>query len=99
MSNEASMQAESNDENENESAKQQQMTASAEQNNQPEQAESAPSNVISASQINQDDLPADMQRALRAINEDPQVLIRNKMQLEYQKRRQNSQPPKENEQW
>ncbi|MGI2001833.1 VWA domain-containing protein [Shewanella frigidimarina] len=100
MSNEASMQAESNDdENENESAKKQQMTASAEQNNQPEQAESAPSNVISASQINQDDLPADMQRALRAINEDPQVLIRNKMQLEYQKRRQNSQPPKENEQW
>ncbi|KVX03691.1 hypothetical protein AWJ07_03865 [Shewanella frigidimarina] len=97
MSNEASMQAESNDENE--SAKKQKMTASAEQNNQPEQAESTPSNVISASQINQDDLPADMQRALRAINEDPQVLIRNKMQLEYQKRRQNSQPPKENEQW
>jgi Ca-activated chloride channel family protein len=97
MSNEASMQAESNDENE--SAKKQQMTTSAEQNNQPAQAESAPSNVISASQINQDDLPADMQRALRAINEDPQVLIRNKMQLEYQKRRQNSQPPKENEQW
>jgi Ca-activated chloride channel family protein len=55
--------------------------------------------MISASQINQDDLPADMQRALRAINEDPQVLIRNKMQLEYLKRRQNSQPPKENEQW
>ncbi|MGI2115931.1 VWA domain-containing protein [Shewanella frigidimarina] len=98
MSNEASMQAESNDD-ENESAKKQKMTASAEQNNQPEQAESTPSNVISASQINQDDLPADMQRALRAINEDPQVLIRNKMQLEYQKRRQNSQPPKENEQW
>ncbi|HBF46417.1 MAG TPA: hypothetical protein DDW91_08045, partial [Shewanella frigidimarina] len=97
MSNEASMQAESNDENE--SAKKQQMTTSAEQNNQPAQAESAPSNVISASQINQDDLPADMQRALRAINEDQQVLIRNKMQLEYQKRRQNSQPPKENEQW
>jgi Ca-activated chloride channel family protein len=58
-----------------------------------------PSEMISASQINQDDLPADMQRALRAINEDPQVLIRNKMQLEYLKRRQNSQPPKENEQW
>ncbi|WP_392343052.1 VWA domain-containing protein [uncultured Shewanella sp.] len=98
MSNEASMQAESND-TENESAKKQQMTASAEPKNQPEQAESASSNVISASQINQDDLPADMQRALRAINEDPQVLIRNKMQLEYLKRRQNSQPPKENEQW
>ncbi|AZG73989.1 VWA domain-containing protein [Shewanella livingstonensis] len=57
------------------------------------------SEMVSASQVNPDSLPADMERALRAINEDPQVLIRNKMQLEYQKRRQNSQPPKDNEQW
>ncbi|MGX9462615.1 VWA domain-containing protein [Shewanella sp. A14] len=61
--------------------------------------ENKPSEMVSASQINQESLPADMERALRAVNEDPQVLIRNKMQLEYQKRRQNSQPPKENEQW
>jgi len=58
-----------------------------------------PAEMVSASQMNQDSLPADMERALRAINEDPQVLIRNKMQLEYQKRRQNSQPREDNEQW
>ena len=52
--------------------------------------------VISPTTIGQQPLPEDMERALRAINEDPQVLIRNKMQLEYQKRRQQV---KEKEQW
>ncbi|NKF51140.1 VWA domain-containing protein [Shewanella sp. WXL01] len=44
-------------------------------------------------------MPVEMERALRAVSEDPQVLIRNKMQLEYQKRRQNRQLPKETQQW
>ncbi|MGL6352077.1 MAG: VWA domain-containing protein [Aeromonas sp.] len=44
-------------------------------------------------------LPAQMQRALRAVSEDPQVLLRNKMQLEYQKRRANGQISRDNEQW
>ncbi|UJF23182.1 VWA domain-containing protein [Shewanella sp. OMA3-2] len=52
--------------------------------------------AISPTTIGQQPLPEDMERALRAINEDPQVLIRNKMQLEYQKRRQQV---KEKEQW
>jgi len=33
------------------------------------------------------------------VSEEPQVLLRNKMQLEYQKRRQNGQISKDNEQW
>ena len=77
----------------------QQKSANAANDMTAEQPQGSPSEVISASQVNPDDLPADMQRALRAISEDPQVLIRNKMQLEYQKRRQNSQPSKDNEQW
>ncbi|MBR9727464.1 VWA domain-containing protein [Shewanella intestini] len=44
-------------------------------------------------------MPIEMERALRAVSEDPQVLIRNKMQLEYQKRRQNGQLPKDKQQW
>jgi Ca-activated chloride channel homolog len=40
-----------------------------------------------------------MERALRAVSEDPQVLLRNKMQLEYLKRRQEAQAPKDDEQW
>ncbi|MBM7073096.1 VWA domain-containing protein [Shewanella sp. 202IG2-18] len=45
------------------------------------------------------DLPPEMQRQLKAIPEDPQLLLRNKMQLEYQKRRQQGRLPKESEQW
>ena len=40
-----------------------------------------------------------MQRQLKAIPDDPQLLLRNKMQLEYQKRRQQGRLPKESEQW
>ena len=54
---------------------------------------------VAASELNPDALPADMERALRALADDPQVLLRNKMQLEYQKRRQQGQLPKDNEQW
>lgn len=98
LSNEASMQAAAQ-EAEEQANQQQQMSASSATEPSSQQPQGEPAETISASQINPDDLPADMQRALRAINEDPQVLIRNKMQLEYQKRRQNSQPSKDNEQW
>ncbi|WP_170293564.1 VWA domain-containing protein [Shewanella litoralis] len=96
LSNEASMQAATEAAEEQANQQQQQMSANAAPTEKPPETSSE---VISASQVNPNDLPADMQRALRAINEDPQVLIRNKMQLEYQKRRQNSQPLKDNEQW
>jgi len=98
LSNEASMQAESS-QAQNQPTEKQPMSASSTEESTTDKPESDSAEVVSASQMNQDDLPADMQRALRAINEDPQVLIRNKMQLEYQKRHQNSQPPKDNEQW
>ena len=55
--------------------------------------------AISPTTLGQEPLPENMERALRAISEDPQVLIRNKMQLEYQKRRQQNQQVKETEQW
>jgi Ca-activated chloride channel family protein len=98
LSNEASMQAES-DQAQNQPTEKQPLSASSTEESTTDKPASDSTEVVSASQMNQDDLPADMQRALRAINEDPQVLIRNKMQLEYQKRRQNSQPTKDNEQW
>ncbi|MFT6978092.1 MAG: Ca-activated chloride channel family protein [Shewanella psychromarinicola] len=98
LSNEASMQAESG-QAQNQPTEKQPLSASSTEESTTDMPESDSTEVVSASQMNQDDLPADMQRALRAINEDPQVLIRNKMQLEYQKRRQNSQPTKDNEQW
>ncbi|WP_351018731.1 VWA domain-containing protein [Shewanella sp. AC91-MNA-CIBAN-0169] len=100
-SNESSMQASATKNGDQQDDGNQKMSAvpSSTESNTEDIKDGKPSEMISASQINQDDLPADMQRALRAINEDPQVLIRNKMQLEYLKRRQNSQPPKENEQW
>ena len=54
---------------------------------------------VEAPPSNSEPLPAEMQRALRGVSEDPQVLLRNKMQLEYQKRRQNGQISRDNEQW
>ncbi|WP_434938577.1 VWA domain-containing protein [Shewanella sp. HL-SH8] len=101
-SNEASMQA-----NTELSAEQSTDAKNAQQSNQPTTSatpleetldeDGKPINqVISPTTIGQQPLPEDMERALRAINEDPQVLIRNKMQLEYQKRRQQV---KEKEQW
>jgi Ca-activated chloride channel family protein len=98
LSNEASMQVES-DKSQNQSSEKQPLSAASAEEGITAKPEGNPSEVVSASQMNPDDLPADLQRALRAISEDPQVLIRNKMQLEYQKHRQNSPPPKDNEQW
>ncbi|MGS0682256.1 VWA domain-containing protein [Shewanella sp. 125m-7] len=55
---------------------------------------------VAASTLPTDEpLPPEMERALRAISDDPQVLLRNKMQLEYQKRRQQGINSKENQQW
>lgn len=54
---------------------------------------------LAPTQVQVEALPADMERALRSVSEDPQVLLRNKMQLEYLKRRQQAQPPEDNEQW
>ncbi|MBV7315003.1 VWA domain-containing protein [Shewanella sp. NIFS-20-20] len=44
-------------------------------------------------------LPMEMQRMLNTVNDDPQVLLRNKMLLEYQKRQLQGTVNKETEQW
>lgn len=44
-------------------------------------------------------LPPEMERALRALVDDPQVLLRNKMQLEYQKRARQNANSKDQQQW
>ncbi|MBU1391221.1 MAG: VWA domain-containing protein [Gammaproteobacteria bacterium] len=101
--NEAKMQAQANaDAEEQKSAEQAKQSVGAkeapEQNAQDKQ-EAAMSESAEAPPTNSEPLPAEMQRALRGVSEDPQVLLRNKMQLEYQKRRQNGQISKDNEQW
>ncbi|PIW60703.1 VWA domain-containing protein [Shewanella sp. CG12_big_fil_rev_8_21_14_0_65_47_15] len=101
--NEAKIQAQANaDAKEQKSAEQAKQGVGAkeapEQNAQDKQ-EAAMSKSVEAPPTNSEPLPAEMQRALRGVSEDPQVLLRNKMQLEYQKRRQNGQISKGNEQW
>lgn len=100
-SNESSMQASASQNEDQPTDDKQKMSAAKASDlaNSEGNSQDKPAEMVSASLMNQDSLPADMERALRAINEDPQVLIRNKMQLEYQKRRQNSQPREDNEQW
>ncbi|GIU08419.1 MULTISPECIES: VWA domain-containing protein [unclassified Shewanella] len=79
-------------------AKQQAQAATAEAEKQNQAAEQT--EQVAASPIPTDEpLPPEMERALRAVADDPQVLLRNKMQLEYQKRRQQGINSKENEQW
>lgn len=101
--NEAKMQAEVNQDNayQDETTEQDAQAANAEASNadrdNTDKAEL--SQTHAASEVNETPLPADMQRALRAVNEDPQVLLRNKMQLEYQKRRQNGPISRDTEQW
>ena len=55
--------------------------------------------VVASNERLQKPLPMEMERALRAVNDDPQVLLRNKMLLEYQKRRLRGEQPEDNEQW
>ncbi|MGW7677306.1 VWA domain-containing protein [Shewanella sp. S23-S33] len=103
VENEAKMQAQAKaDAEEQKSAEQEKQSVAAkeasEQNAQDKQ-EAAMSESVEAPPTNSEPLPAEMQRALRGVSEDPQVLLRNKMQLEYQKRRQNGQISKDNEQW
>jgi Ca-activated chloride channel family protein len=64
-----------------------------------EKSEVETTNMLAPTQVQTEALPADMERALRSVSEDPQVLLRNKMQLEYLKRRQQTQVPEDNEQW
>ncbi len=65
-----------------------------------ESPESAADGATAAQQVQtQDELPPEMERALRALADDPQVLLRNKMQLEYQKRRRKGIAAQEQEQW
>lgn len=101
--NEAKMQTQAKaDAEEQKSTEQEKQSVAAkeapEQNAQDKQ-EAAMSESVEAPPTNSEPLPAEMQRALRGVSEDPQVLLRNKMQLEYQKRRQNGQISKDNEQW
>ncbi|WP_076537175.1 VWA domain-containing protein [Shewanella sp. UCD-KL21] len=102
--NEAEMQANSQDnqaQSEPETVEQQgkteQQAQAAETSEQ--QPESESGTPVASSALSEEPLPADLERALRAVSEDPQVLIRNKMLLEYQKRRQNGQLPKDKQQW
>ncbi|WP_198780414.1 VWA domain-containing protein [Shewanella putrefaciens] len=103
VDNDAKMQAQAKaDAKEQKSAEEEKQSAGAkeaqEQNAQDKQ-EAAMSESIEAPPPESSPLPAQMQRALRGVSEDPQVLLRNKMQLEYQKRRQNGQISRDNEQW
>lgn len=94
--NEASMQAEL--EKPASGSKQQTAVGEKPSDNAPEQ-QTAAGEMLAPTQAQTQALPAEMERALRAVSEDPQVLLRNKMQLEYLKRRQEAQAPKDDEQW
>ncbi|GIU44393.1 hypothetical protein TUM4438_15480 [Shewanella sairae] len=106
QSNEAEMQAspqsnqqQAKDKNAEQQTEQQaqsaQMTEDAEAGKPDQQSEQVAASALPTDKP----LPPEMERALRAIADDPQVLLRNKMQLEYQKRRQQGINSKENEQW
>ena len=103
VDNEANMQAQAKaDANNKQMPEQEKQNVSAKDT--PEQNDQDKQNIamdesIEAPPTNSEPLPPEMQRALRGVSEDPQVLLRNKMQLEYQKRRQNGQISKDNEQW
>ncbi|BCV61703.1 vWA domain-containing protein [Shewanella algae] len=65
-----------------------------------EQSDEQPKAQVAASSLEDTEpLPPEMERALKALVDDPATLLRNKMQLEYQKRRQRGETPKDNEQW
>ncbi|MBW0298609.1 hypothetical protein B4P00_20695 [Shewanella xiamenensis] len=101
-SNEAQMQAKVADDKSNTEQEQQALAQKADKEKQSQadkDTETAISETLEAPHSNSEPLPAEMQRALRGVSEDPQVLLRNKMQLEYQKRRQNGQISRDNEQW
>ncbi|AAN56101.1 VWA domain-containing protein [Shewanella oneidensis MR-1] len=101
-SNESKMQAKVEDDKSKAKQEQQQAVAQHADKEKQSPTEKDPQAAVESLEpppSNSDPLPADMQRALRGVSEDPQVLLRNKMQLEYQKRRQNGQISRDNEQW
>lgn len=101
-SNEAKMQAQVEDDKSKAEQEQQQAVAQKADKEKQSQADKNPDTAVESVEAppsNSEPLPAEMQRALRGVSEDPQVLLRNKMQLEYQKRRQNGQISRDNEQW
>ncbi|MCL1076890.1 VWA domain-containing protein [Parashewanella spongiae] len=89
--------------NEEQKAEQQQAEAEKTQEQQNQENPQSEQQSAHAKPIDPSELPADlppeMQRVLNAIQDDPQLLLRNKMQLEYQKRRQKGRLLKEKEQW
>jgi Ca-activated chloride channel family protein len=93
------MQADASQDNQTDAAKQQANASAAKTADKPAPQNPQNGAVVASSLDNQDKLPADMQRALKAVVDDPAALLRNKMQLEYQKRRQNGDIPKEQQQW
>ncbi|MCG9696289.1 VWA domain-containing protein [Shewanella sp. Isolate11] len=71
-----------------------QQAENADKDNQGDEQAQALTNAIAP-----EELPPQMQRALGSVIDDPQVLLRNKMQLEYQKRRRQGVTSKDSEQW
>ena len=100
-SNEAPMEAKGSDDKTSEDKPQENpQPANAQQTNESEDSQQGdePASMAPAT-ASDEPLPPEMERALRAIADDPQVLLRNKMQLEYQKRRRQGINTKENQQW
>ncbi|MEZ9820804.1 VWA domain-containing protein [Shewanella sp. 10N.286.45.A1] len=100
-SNEAPMEAkESDDKTPEDESQENPQSANAQQPNGAEDSQQGdePASMVPATPSDEP-LPPEMERALRAIADDPQVLLRNKMQLEYQKRRRQGINTKENQQW
>lgn len=92
-------QAQQTDEAKEPLAQQAQQSAATKTQDQPEQPDNETQQVAATALPTDEPLPPEMERALRAIADDPQVLLRNKMQLEYQKRRHQGINSKETEQW
>ncbi|MDR8523341.1 vWA domain-containing protein [Shewanella fidelis] len=92
-------QAQQTDEAKEPLAQQAQQSAATKTQDQPEQTDNETQQVAATALPTDEPLPPEMERALRAIADDPQVLLRNKMQLEYQKRRHQGINSKETEQW
>ncbi|WP_076408792.1 VWA domain-containing protein [Shewanella sp. UCD-KL12] len=91
----ADQQEQQEEQREQQAASQQAESNNDEQNEQPSQATPESAQMSEGPQ----DLPPEMERALRSLNDDPQVLLRNKMQLEYQKRARQNVNSKDQQQW
>ncbi|MCL2919512.1 vWA domain-containing protein [Shewanella litorisediminis] len=75
-----------------------QTSAQLAEGEQQEDGEQAQVGVIDPT-LKESDLPPEMLRALKSVNDDPSVLLRNKMQLEYQLRRARGEHRQEKEKW